>query len=128
VIASVSALGYHERIADKPDVPNFLVELRRSAFARIYNSDKSFAIFLGRPPRISKRTVSLQLPSCHSDWDSEAATTADLSPATGWDVGVAMSYRAEARWSGMCMSIMEEILEILMGEDRSGANSRVKYA
>ncbi|TIA24522.1 hypothetical protein D6C80_00080 [Aureobasidium pullulans] len=46
VIASMLALGYHERVETRSRIPEFLVELRQSAFARIYTDDKEVSIFL----------------------------------------------------------------------------------
>jgi hypothetical protein len=120
------ALGYHENVAAPRRLPNFLIELRKSAYARIFNSDKSFATFLGRPPRISKRTTNFQLPSAQPDWDSPVNTAAEMAELGFWDPMTPPSYRAEARWGALCASSKEEILEMLLGADRSSCTSKAK--
>lgn len=52
LIASIYALGYHEKLDNYPDCPLFLTELRKAVSARVYSGDKNVAIFLGRPPRM----------------------------------------------------------------------------
>ncbi|KAH7029784.1 uncharacterized protein B0I36DRAFT_205915, partial [Microdochium trichocladiopsis] len=130
-IASLSALGYHQKIETKtPEVPFFLAEFRRTAFAYSYSADKNVAIFLGRPPRISRRFCYFQSPlfyehlehggagaddslSNHGDQlsadiDFEASRT-----SFSWKTDTAITYRAFARWSAMCAALKEEILELL---------------
>lgn len=131
MISSAFALGYHENMASKPDVPPFLVELRTTAFARVYFNDKSFAIFLGRPPRMSKRFVYFQIPSGRRDWDAATAATTTQNASRGlheWDPAAHFSYRAEARWSALCASLKEEILELLLGSGCEGQiNRKAKF-
>ena len=119
VIASLFALGYHENIQTKPDVPPFLVELRRTAFARIYSGDKNVAIFLGRPPRMSKRFSCFQIPSGRANSETDISGPGDQRRIQDWDPNVEISYRAETRWSALCASIKEDILELLFSQDRS---------
>ncbi|KAE8409965.1 hypothetical protein BDV37DRAFT_277613 [Aspergillus pseudonomiae] len=106
-IASTFALGYHENIENKPDLPPFLIELRKLASARLYSADKNIAIFLGRPPRMSKRFCHFQLSSSWAGFDSDAPEhiTAALQDAKA-------SYKAETRWSALCASLKEEIMEM----------------
>lgn len=63
VASTLFALGYHEKIEDdSSDVPLFVAELRKSCFARVYAADKSLAVFLGRPPRVTKEFCYFQVP------------------------------------------------------------------
>jgi hypothetical protein len=119
VIASAFALGYHEDIQSKPDVPPFLVELRKTAFARIYSGDKNVAIFLGRPPRMSKRFSCFQIPSGRANSEIDVSGPENYYEIQDWDSDVEISYRAESRWSALCASIKEDILELLVGQDHS---------
>lgn len=113
------ALGYHENIQAKQDVPPFLVELRRTAFARIYSADKNLAIFLGRPPRMSKRFSYFQLPSGRANSGADISGRVNQHRFQDWDLDAEINYRAETRWSALCASIKEDILELLFGQDRS---------
>ncbi|KAJ5798632.1 uncharacterized protein N7503_007928 [Penicillium pulvis] len=103
VISSIFALGYHEDIDSKNDVPFFLKQLRKTAFARIYSADKNVAIFLGRPPRMTKRFCFFQIPLSSSEMQGHSEL---------WDMNEKASYQAETRWSALCASLKEEILEL----------------
>ncbi|KAK2604206.1 hypothetical protein N8I77_007154 [Diaporthe amygdali] len=111
VIASVYALGYHQKIETNRHTPFFLAELRRAAFATIYSADKNVAIFLGRPPRMSKRFCYFQTPMTEPLDQYETAYK--------WPPGVEISYRAEMRWSALCACLKEEVMELLF-KKRSG--------
>ncbi|KAE8148677.1 hypothetical protein BDV25DRAFT_157794 [Aspergillus avenaceus] len=110
MITSTFALGYHENIKNKPNMPPFLVELRKLASARIYSSDKNVAIFLGRPPRMSKRFCHFQLSSSWTGFDSEAPE--HIRDTLGGCGDAKASYHAETRWSALCASLKEEIMEM----------------
>ncbi|KAE8136063.1 hypothetical protein BDV38DRAFT_294100 [Aspergillus pseudotamarii] len=109
-IASTFALGYHENIENKPDLPPFLVELRKLASARLYSADKNIAIFLGRPPRMSKRFCHFQLSSSWTGFDSDSPE--HITAALGGLQDAKASYKAETRWSALCASLKEEIMEM----------------
>lgn len=111
MIASVYALGYHQKIETNRHTPFFLAELRRAAFATIYSADKNVAIFLGRPPRMSKRFCYFQTPMTEPLDQYETAYK--------WPPGVEISYRAEMRWSALCACLKEEVMELLF-KKRSG--------
>ncbi|KAJ0116896.1 hypothetical protein J7T55_003310 [Diaporthe amygdali] len=67
--SSLFALGYHESVEESnPNVPSFVVDLRKACFARIYTADKSLAVFLGRPPRISKDYCHFRMPPIPDGW------------------------------------------------------------
>ena len=118
MIASAFALGYHENIQSKPEVPPFLVEVRETAFARIFSADKNIAIFLGRPPRMSKTFSYFQIPSGRANSEVELSGPRGHHRIEDWDPNVEISYRAESRWSALCASIKEDILELLVRQDR----------
>ncbi|KAF6799388.1 hypothetical protein CMUS01_15663 [Colletotrichum musicola] len=62
VISSTFALGYHENMDARPDTPQYFVQLRKTAFARIYLADKNLALFLGWLLRMSKRFCHFHVP------------------------------------------------------------------
>ncbi|KAJ5643939.1 uncharacterized protein N7484_006446 [Penicillium longicatenatum] len=121
VISSTFAMGYHENLEAKPGIPRFLMELRKSAFARIYSADKNIAIFLGRPPRMNKRFCHFQIPSCQTIPRTDSHTTAGATTTTDnrnynghiWDLDSKPGYRADSRWSALCAFLKEEIWELL---------------
>lgn len=74
--SSLFALGYHEKIEeDSSEVPLFVAELRRSCFARVFAADKSLAVFLGRPPRVTKEFCYFQVPLMMASAWNDADTT-----------------------------------------------------
>ena len=119
VISTTFALGYHENVESRPHTPPFLVELRKTAFARIYSADKNISLFLGMPLRMSKRFCHFQIPD----------TVSSLPNGTSiheWCRDSKMNYRAETRWSALCASIKEEIMELLFDRNRTDSLERVK--
>ena len=94
-----------------------------SAFARVYNSDKSFAIFLGRAPRMSKRFAHIQMPVGRCDWDAPP----EAQTISSWATDIEPSYRAEARWSMLCATMKEDILELLLGPEEGHRKARAKW-
>ncbi|KAH0592751.1 hypothetical protein MHUMG1_09575 [Metarhizium humberi] len=117
VISSTFALGYHEDLNGKADTPVFLLELRKAAFARIYSADKNVSLFLGRPLRMSKRFCHFQLPGDAAVRENHATAT-EQSGEYRWASDTEINYRAETRWSAICASLKEEIIELLF--DRTG--------
>ncbi|KAJ6447003.1 hypothetical protein O9K51_01778 [Purpureocillium lavendulum] len=120
VISTTFALGYHENVASKPNTPSFLVELRKTAFARIYSADKNISLFLGRPLRMSKRFCHFQIP------DKPSPPTNGSNAVHEWSDDSAMNYRSETRWSALCASIKEEIMELLFDRGRTDTSEKVK--
>lgn len=110
VISSTFALGYHENLEAKPDVPSFLTEMRKTASARIYSADKNLAIFLGRPPRMCKRFCHLHLPSSWIGFETLAY--GHTANADG-DEEIKATYCGDTRWSVICASLKEDIMEML---------------
>lgn len=123
VASSLFALGYHEKIDEgMHNIPDFLAELRRACFARIYAADKSLAIFLGRPPRIVKEYCFFQLPTHPGIRNDEYSAGFDnltrLSLSNvNWGISgrthdnpEPMNYTADTRCSALFASLKEEVL------------------
>lgn len=123
VISSAFALGYHENLDNKVDTPIFLTEQRKAAFARIYSADKNIALFLGRPLRMSKRFCYFQLPGDLLNPDSHEQAAFYL-----WAEDAQIDYRAETRWSAICASLKEEIIELMFDRVRLDFVEKAKYA
>ena len=126
VIASIYALGYHENIEAKPNAPQFLTDLRKTAFARAFSGDKNIAIFLGRPPRMSKKFAIFQIPLARVNSESEGFLQDHDFTAQTWNPACKMSYRAETCWSALCAFIKEDILELLYSGHRNDS-TKIKY-
>lgn len=107
-ISSLTALGYHEEPLSEDEVPPFLSELRKAAFARIYADDKNVALFLGRPPRLSARFCFFQTPSFPPD-----AFTAGEKQA----VRVSANFMAEARCNASFARLKEKALDLFRDRD-----------
>src|ERR1700753_3679214 len=105
VIASIYALGYHENIEAKSNAPPFLTDLRKTVFARAFSGDKNIAIFLGRPPRMSKKFAYFQIPLPRVNSENEEFLQDHNVTTLAWDPASKMSYRAETCWSALCAVI-----------------------
>ncbi|KAK1854267.1 hypothetical protein CCHR01_03119 [Colletotrichum chrysophilum] len=126
VIASITALGYHQKPPGPASAPLFLVELRKTAFARIYSADKNFSIFLGRSPRLSKRFCHLQVPQGRLILDSEESDQPASDKTGDWTQDAQACYRADTRWSAQCASLKEDILAMLFGDCREICMEKIK--
>jgi hypothetical protein len=127
VIASIYALGYHENIETKADAPHFLIDLRKTVFARAFSGDKNIAIFLGRPPRMSKRFAFFQTPLTRGNVEREHLPQDHDVTTEIWDPASKMSYRTETHWSALCAYTKEDILELLYSGHRNDS-AKIRYA
>ena len=125
-------MGLHEKVEAGPEIPLFLAELRKTAFARIYSADKNIAIFLGRPPRISKKFCSFQIPlDLGSEaLDSEGKRWGDHLQLDdrGWNTTNQINYVADTRWAALSAVIKEDILELFLGPRLGDLTEKIKYA
>lgn len=109
VISSLVALGYHE--LPSSSIAPFLLNLRQRLFARTYSADKHTALFLGRPPRLSKRFCTFQLPALQhlQVYNSHHPTgTGDV-----WLPDAPLNQTAMTCWYALCASLQEETMELL---------------
>lgn len=121
------ALGYHENIEKtKPPIPEFLVELRKTAWATTYSADKNVAIFLGRPPRMSKRFCHFQLPLTPKDPEKDSDTS-DSHEIIRWSADTPICYWSGIRWATLCAALKEDILELLRHKRRENFDQQVRY-
>lgn len=126
VIASILAMGYHERTNASADVSPFIVELRKTAFARVYSADKNFAILLGRSPRMSKRFCHFQTPKPQKVSDNHCQISEEHDSTQKWDSNAEACYRADSRWSALCASLKEDILVMLLGDRRDVCDENIR--
>lgn len=128
VITSIVALGYHERVGTTAEVPAFLINIRRTAFARTYSADKNWGIFLGRPPRLGKKFCQLQHALSLSTKRDEEPLVDPITGTHTWPLDSGISIWAETRWTALCASLKEEILELFNDDARDDIQRKVEYA
>ena len=121
------ALGYHENVEkSKPPIPNFLAELRKTAWAITYSADKNVAIFLGRPPRMSKRFCHFQLPLSPTDSELVTNTSNTWDRNVRWKTDTPFCYRAGIRWAALCAALKEDVLELLRDRQCENFNQKAR--
>jgi hypothetical protein len=59
---AVVAKGLHQEIHADARTPFFLAQIRKWAFVQVYGVEVSIASFLGRPPRLSYRHCTIDMP------------------------------------------------------------------
>ncbi|CRG89170.1 Pre-mRNA-splicing helicase BRR2 [Talaromyces islandicus] len=128
--SALFADGLHETVKEKEYLPFFLTQLRQQIFARIYGSDISFAVFLGRPPRVSKRFCYTSMPL-----DVEEDTYSLVGEAlcrelghldrNGWNTLGEIRKSAVVRWSMITSMIREDALETLLGRNLTNIPQRI---
>lgn len=111
------------------DLPEFLINIRRTALARAYSADKNWSVFLGRPPRLGKKFCHLNAILRQSAGLEEEAHSplGHHRDVLRWHAGSKMSVWAETRWTAACASLKEEILDIFSEEIRENLEERVWY-
>ncbi|KAH6887073.1 hypothetical protein B0T10DRAFT_530370 [Thelonectria olida] len=126
VTSTLCALGYHEKIDEHAsNIPPFIAELRRAAFARIFSADKSLAIFLGRPPRITKSYCHFQLPSnLPHVWQESISQDASSRVVGQLDSAEPISYTADTRCSALFAYLKEDVLQILRDSQTPSAREK----
>jgi hypothetical protein len=100
------------------------------ALCRAYSADKNWAIFLGRPPRLSKKycniraALTLSLSADDSDGDFGPSPHLDVYH---WRSDTKLSTWVETRWTAICASLKEDILEMFRDDRRDRVDARVRY-
>lgn len=130
-ISILFARGLHRSLEGNQHTPTFIVELRKWIFSRVYASDISFAVFLGRPPRMSHRHCILHAPLDvdRSAYElSEDAWNEQLQQldCTGWNTRGQVRAHAVLRWSMTTSKIREQTLDILLGPQITGEDQLVR--
>lgn len=117
LVSSVTALGLH-RDHDVANPRAFIVsELRKRQFIAIFCHDKTIAAFTGRPPLLSRRYSTCQLPLDLSD-EQLMADEPELSQikkrldTNGWNTSGNVYAATWARALLLINLIRDEILEI----------------
>jgi hypothetical protein len=83
-------------------------------------------VFLGRPPRMSKKFAHFQIPLQRANPETENSLQNHDVTVQAWDQASKMSYRADTRWSALCAFIKEDILELLYSGPRKDS-AKIRY-
>lgn len=124
ISSSLYALGWHSHVKTAHEVPRWLTELRKQNVIFAYAIDKSMAVFVGRPPRISQRYVRLDIPMFLED-DVLAWPPADLERLIAekgdkiWEADNLTSFSSNAHANRNCFILREEILELFLSTPES---------
>jgi hypothetical protein len=110
----------------KPPVPNFLAELRKTAWATTYSADKNVAIFLGRPPRMSKRFCHFQVPLTPTSSDQVWNTSQVEDKVIRWKTDTPICYMSSIRWATLCAALKEDVLELLRSKQRENFSRKAR--
>ena len=126
------ALGMHREEAVIGAAPLLVSEIRKRIYACAFSADKAIATFTGRPPRLSRRYSSCQLPLDLND--EQLMTSADeLSAnlqrldAEGWNHGGVANRVTHIRGFMVASLIRDEILELCLGANSESSESRRQY-
>lgn len=118
-ISTFFALGLHEEIKPGPNTPLFLCQLRKMAFGRVYSADKELSAFLGRPPRLSKKFCTFQLPldidMSYLELSEEETIRQNKLDSHGWNIDGKIHHVSDTRFATLAGAIREDILGLLLG-------------
>ncbi|KAM3429359.1 hypothetical protein NHJ13734_008206 [Beauveria thailandica] len=115
VASSIFTLGYHQQVACDASLPAALKFTRQAAFAHAYSADKNVSIFLGRPPRLSKRLCHFPPIGLEAYFSHE------------WAEGTTLDFYEEARWAAMCAALKEDCLELLKEKGNNNIEKKARY-
>lgn len=116
----IAALGFHKGFKGGESGPPYLIELRKRVIALAHERDKELATFVGRPPRLSQRYFTVDLPLDLPDSvligpveDFEAAK-AKLD-VNGWNRDAVIHPVSSLRAILLLSLIREDVLELSLG-------------
>lgn len=106
-------------------------EFRRRLFCYVFITDKQLATFMGRPPALSRRYITCQIPLDLSDDDimaegEELETIKGKLDLNGWSTSGKIYPSSVCRaWMPMGL-IRDEILELSLGPPLEGHVTRLR--
>jgi hypothetical protein len=118
--SAITALGFHKGFKGGESGPPYLVELRKRVMALAHERDKELATFVGRPPRLSRRYCTVDLPLDLPDSaiigpvEHFEAARAKLDE-NGWSGDVMVHPVSRLRAILLLSIIREEVLELSLG-------------
>ncbi|KAK3675249.1 hypothetical protein LTR78_004759 [Recurvomyces mirabilis] len=124
LIGDVSSVVYSLKF-NKPSVigegvPLYLSELRKRALGQIHEHDKLTATFVGRPPRLTRRYCTMQMPFDLANEVIEGSTEClEMAVAMlgedGWDKSRLIMPATRQRVLMILCPLREEVLELSLG-------------
>lgn len=87
---------------------------------RAYSADKNVSIFLGRPPRILRK-------SCHPNNIVCLAARVPTATTDIFGLTKGFSYVTDSRWFLICAVLKERILSLLDEDDAEAKSSEARY-
>jgi hypothetical protein len=104
--------------------------MKRRVFAAIFSNDKTLSIFAGRPPSLSHRYNACPLPLDLPDEilladKHELQEAARKLDSDGWNPEMIISPASRIRASMPYAIIMDEVLEISLGNDAQFSEARL---
>ncbi len=124
ISSAVFAMGLHQEIVVTSEIPRWLAEMRKQLMNFAYTLDINLSLFVGRPPRISSRYCSLDLPFA-LDNDQLALPSSKLESAiehlkeVDWTSKDTIPHAGMARITLPITMQREEILELFLGPARN---------
>ena len=106
-------------------------EFRRRLFCYVFITDKELATLMGRPPALSRRYTTCQIPLDLSDDElmaegEELETTIKRLDLNGWSTSGKIYPNTVCRaWMSMNL-IRDEILELSLGPPLDGHETRLR--
>ncbi|KAJ5893795.1 hypothetical protein N7495_005486 [Penicillium taxi] len=128
----IYALGFHQRDTNTKR-PLFLAEHRKRLVVQAYVSDKGLSMFLGRPPRMLRRYIHIELPLdiTYEDIMAEPkvrdAAIANLDK-DGWKIDGPITLTSRKRASFILGVIRELVLETSLNPDNENLEKRISLA
>lgn len=129
--SAIYALGFHKGFAGEESVPQYLAELRKRVVALAHERDKELATFVGRPPRLSRRYCTVDLPLDLPDSivmgpvENFEAARAKLDD-NGWSGDVMVHPVSRLRAMLLLSMIREEVLELSLSPPMPNTAQRAK--
>ncbi|KAJ6090564.1 hypothetical protein N7486_009379 [Penicillium sp. IBT 16267x] len=118
--SAIAALGFHRGFKNEEPNPPYLVELRKRIMALAHQRDKELATFVGRPPRLSQRYYTMDLPLDLPDSiiigpvEQFESARAKLDE-NGWSGNNMVNPVSQLRADLLLSMIREEVLELSLG-------------
>ena len=129
LVSASTALGLHRQVEDRP--VSFFSELRRRVFTVVFNIDKGSSLLTGRPPALSYRYTRFQFPLDLSE-DVVMKGRKEIQDAiarldpNGWNVDGNIHPSTTTRAHGFFSIVLNEILELSLGDPADCTNERIK--
>lgn len=109
------------------------MEARRRVACQIFIVDKFLATFVGRPPLLTRRFCSMELPldlddtALLSDKETFQRQLQRLDPG-GWDTDARLHSSSLLRVRMMVALVRDEILEVMLDQNENYAVNDITYA